>query len=310
LGFPGLSVIDQAEEMAAFKQFILVDRLDDVVVLTIRRPAQMNALTDRVNDEILAAIQEYEDDPTVKGFVIVGFGTRAFCAGADIGRFPEMLGDAEASTQYTRDCSRLLVYIDQMKKPVVAAVNGMALGGGAELAMRCHDRVSTPKAFFQFPEVTLGILPGIGGLIIPYRKWPQAAKLFTSMLARGDRMTATQALELGVVSATEEEYEALVQLAARRVRELEGTLPLALEALSVPEDALADVEATSVDGVPLSGEVVRIILEAVREGAKASDLSSALEVGYQAFGKVATTAAAKEGIGAFMSGRKPDFTGM
>jgi enoyl-CoA hydratase/3-hydroxyacyl-CoA dehydrogenase len=309
-GFPGLSVIDQAGGMAGFKQFILVDKLEDVVVLTIRRPAQMNALTDRVNDELLAAIQEYEDDASVKGFVIVGFGTRAFCAGADIGKFPQMLGDAAASTQYTRDCSRLLVYIDQMAKPVVAAVNGMALGGGAELAMRCHDRVSTSRAFFQFPEVTLGILPGIGGLIIPYRKWPQAAELFTSMLARGDRMTAKQALDLGVVSATEDEYEALVKLAVQRVRDLDGTLPLTLAAPGISADSIADVEATTSDGVPLSEEVVRIILEAVREGVKAPDLSSALEVGYAAFGEVATTAAAKEGIGAFMSGRKPDFSGM
>lgn len=310
-GLPGLSVIDRLPAMINFKQYILVDRLDDVVVITIRRPAQMNALTDRVTDEILAVLQEYADDASVTGFVITGYGTRAFCAGADIGKFPEMLGDAAASAQYARDCSRLLVYIDHMKKPVVAAVNGMALGGGAELAMRCHAMVATSKAMFQFPEITLGILPGIGGLIIPYRKWPQAAAKFTTMLARGDRLSAKEALELGVVAALEDEYEALVQLAAAKARELRGAVPPVLpDKLDIPADAVGDQEAATMDGTPLSKEAVGIILEAVRAGVKATSLAAALEVGYEAFGKIAATAAAKEGIGSFLAGRKPDFSGL
>lgn len=310
-GLPGLSVIEQLPEMIGFKQYILVDRLDDVVLITIRRPAQMNALTDRVTDEILAVLKEYEADPAVAGFVVTGYGTRAFCAGADIGKFPEMLGDSAASAQYARDCSRLLVHIDQMKKPVVAAVNGLALGGGAELAMRCHALVATPKATFQFPEITLGILPGIGGLVVPYRKWPQAAAKFTAMLTRGDRLSAKEAKELGVVSALEEDYEGLVRLAAGKVRELASQVPLVLpDTLDLPAQSLADQEAAAMDGTPLSKEAVGIILEAVRAGAKAPNLSAALEVGYDAFGKIAATPAAKEGIGSFLAGRKPDFSGM
>lgn len=310
-GLPGLSVIGQLPAMINFKQYILVDRLDDVVLITIRRPAQMNALTDRVTDEILSVLQEYADDPAVTGFVITGYGTRAFCAGADIGKFPEMLGDSAASAQYARDCSRLLVYIDQMTKPVVAAVNGMALGGGAELAIRCHGMVASSKAMFQFPEITLGILPGIGGLIIPYRKWPQAAAKFTAMLARGDRMTAKEALALGVVSSLEEEYEALVTAAVGKVRELKGKVPPVIPAtLDIGADGVADQEATTMNGIPLSKEAVGIILDAVRAGVKAPSLAAALEVGYDAFGKIAATAAAKEGIGSFLSGKKPDFSGM
>lgn len=310
-GLPGLSVIDQLPAMINFKQYVLVDKLDDVVLITIRRPAQMNALTDRVTDEILAVLQEYADDPSVTGFVITGYGTRAFCAGADIGKFPDMLGDTAASAQYARDCSRLLVYIDQMTKPIVAAVNGMALGGGAELAIRCHSMVAGSNAMFQFPEITLGILPGIGGLIVPYRKWPQAAAKFTAMLARGDRMNAKEALELGVVSSLEDEYEDLVMAAAAKVRELKDDVPPAIPAmLDIPADGVADQEAAAMDGTPLSKEAVGIILDAVRAGVKAPSFAAALEVGYEAFGKIAATAAAKEGIGSFLSRKKPDFSGM
>jgi enoyl-CoA hydratase / 3-hydroxyacyl-CoA dehydrogenase len=310
-GLPGLDVVPRFRHILEFKQFVLVDQIDDVVVITIRRPAQMNALTDGVTDEILSVLQEFAEDPGVAGFVITGFGTRAFCAGADIGKFPEMLGDAAASAQYSRDCSRLLVYLDRLQKPVVAAVNGLALGGGAELALRCHDRVASSRAMFQFPEVTLGILPGIGGLVIPYRKWPAAAAVFTKMLAQNERLTAKQALELGVVSALEDEYEALVNAAAARVHDLVGKVPLSLPgAGAIPGDAIPALEAVAVDGTPLSAEVVGIILGAVRDGMAAPDLDAALEVGYLAFGKVAATKAAAEGIGAFLGGRKPDFTGM
>ncbi|MCF8177385.1 MAG: 3-hydroxyacyl-CoA dehydrogenase/enoyl-CoA hydratase family protein, partial [Sulfuritalea sp.] len=134
-----------------FLRHILVDDIGKVKIITLRRPEALNALHDEMNDEILSVIQRFEDDPKVTGFVLTGYGTRAFCAGGDIGRFVDMLGDAPASEQYARDCSRLLVHLDRMKKPVVAALNGMALGGGFELAMRCHDIVALKRATIQLP---------------------------------------------------------------------------------------------------------------------------------------------------------------
>ena len=127
---------------SGFERHVLVDDLDGVKVITLRRPQALNALHDEMTDEILAVIGRHETRPAVAGFVIVGYGTRAFCAGADIGRFPALLGDSEAAAQYARDCSRLLVHLDACAKPVVAALNGMALGGGFELAMRCHAIVA------------------------------------------------------------------------------------------------------------------------------------------------------------------------
>ena len=129
-------------EYQNFLRFVLVDDVRGVKVITIRRPEALNALHDELTDEILAVIRQFENDAAARGFVISGYGPRAFSAGADIGRFPKMLGDAEAAAQYARDCSRLLLHIDRMAKPVVAALNGMALGGGLELALRCHGIVA------------------------------------------------------------------------------------------------------------------------------------------------------------------------
>ena len=169
---------------------MLVDDFDDVKLITIRRPEALNALHDDMTDEILGIIRRFENDAKVAGFVVTGYGPRAFSAGADIGRFPSMLGDAEASAQYARDCSRLLLHIDRMSKPVVAALNGMVLGGGLELALRCHGIVALRGASLQLPEIMLGIVPGMGAMVAPYRRWPAAAKLFHGMMLRGERAPA------------------------------------------------------------------------------------------------------------------------
>jgi len=165
-----------------FMRYILVDDLQGVKIITIRRPQAMNALNDELNDEILAVLKQFADDPAVRGFVITGYGTAAFCAGADIGKFPSMLGDPQASAQYARDCARVQIFMDRMEKPVVAAVNGLALGGGLEVAIRCHSMVALENATLQFPEISLGILPGIGGCVVPYRRWPRGAALFHEMI--------------------------------------------------------------------------------------------------------------------------------
>ncbi|MDA8108018.1 MAG: 3-hydroxyacyl-CoA dehydrogenase NAD-binding domain-containing protein [Betaproteobacteria bacterium] len=289
-----------------FERDILVDDLDGVKVITLRRPEALNALHDALTDEVLAAIRRHEDDPAVAGFVITGYGTRAFCAGADIGRFPALLGDAQASAQYARDCSRLLVHLDAMRKPVVAALNGMALGGGFELATRCHGIVAVRSAWLQLPEITLGIVPGIGALAVPYRRWPQAAPVFHGMLRRAERLDAERAHALGVVDALADDYASLVRRAVARVRELRGTAPRVAQG-RVELVPLAPVEAKAESGQVLSREAVGIVEQAVREAAAAPTLAAALEAGYRAFGRSACTAAAREGIGAFLARRAPDF---
>jgi len=290
-----------------FRRHLLVDDVGGVKVITLRRPHALNALDDLVTDEILALLREHEGDPAVSGFVITGYGERAFSAGADIGRFPELLGRPEEAAQYARDCSRLLVHLDTMSKPVVAALNGMALGGGLELAMRCHGMVATRDAWLQFPEITLGIAPGIGGMVVPYRKWPESAEVFHDMLRKARRLPAIEARGIGVIDHLADDYVDLIRLAVERVHALAGAV-VRIPDGPVEIPAPAKTEPVDSTGRPLSAEVIGIIERTVRAAARANTLADALELGYVAFGGNACTAAAKEGIAAFTERRKPDFT--
>ncbi len=289
-----------------FLQYLLVDEIDGTKIITIRRPEALNALDDHLNDEILSVIKQYEDDPQTKGFVITGYGNRAFCAGADIGRFPEYLGDAEGAAQYSRDSSRLLRHIDGMSKPVVAAVNGLVLGGGLELAFRCHGIVAIDTAWLQLPEITLGIVPGIGGMVVPYRRWPEAGHAFHDMLRFGKKLDAQDAKKLGIIDELVDDYAGLIKLAVEKVDSLQGNVTNVADApVTVP--SFDKAEPVSSGGQLLSSKVISIIESTVTEAAQVSSLEAALEVGYRAFGESACTEAAKEGIESFQQRRKPDF---
>ena len=293
---PGMPMPGRAlGEYRNFERSVLVDDVDGVRVITLRRPEALNALHDELNDEILALIRRHEPDPAVQGFVLAGYGPRAFCAGADIGRFPGMLGDAGAAAQYARDCSRLLVNMDAMSKPVVAALNGMALGGGLELAMRCREIVAQRDAWLQFPEITLGIAPGIGAMVVPYRRWPKAAAVFHGMLRQAERLGAVRAHELGIVTELADDYSSMIFKAVARVHALAGRPRPALDG-SV---AIAPFPPAT-GKQAFSREVTDIIEQAVQAAAAAPTLAGALEIGYQAFGRSACTAAARDGIAAFL----------
>ncbi len=289
-----------------FLRHLLVDEVEGVKVITLRRPEALNALHDDMTDEILAVIRRYEKDDSVKGFVIVGYG-RGFCAGADIGRFPVVLGDAEACVRYSHDCSRLLRHLDRMAKPVVAALNGMCLGGGFELAMRCHGIVALRSAWMQLPEITLGIVPGIGALVVPYRRWPKAAGIFHDLLRRAERLTAARALEFGVVDGLADDYAGLISAALERVNSL-SERPRGIADGAVPIPVLDPIEPKAANGDRLSEEVIGIMEDGIRDAAAATTIAEALEIGYRAFARSACTAAAREGILAFQERRKPDFS--
>jgi enoyl-CoA hydratase/3-hydroxyacyl-CoA dehydrogenase len=304
---PGFPMPQQSwVDYQKFNRFILVDDLNGVKVITIRRPQAMNALNDELTDEILAVLKAFADDPAVKGFVITGYGTAAFSAGADIGKFPSMLGDPHSSAQYARDCAKVQVFMDQMDKPVVAALNGLAMGGGLEIAIRCHSIVAVQNAVMQFPEITLGILPGIGGCVVPYRKWPQGAELFHEMICLGKPLNIQAAAEAGVVAETVEDFPALMAAAINQVGALQGNIPrisegkIEIPEIKVPAEPKAGRQA-------LSKEAVSIAVMTIKAGAETESLADALEIGYKGFGEIACTDAAKEGISAFLERRRPNF---
>jgi len=289
-----------------FKRYILVDEIDGVKILTIRRPQAMNAISDEIDNEILKVLKENINDPTVKGFVITGYGNAAFSAGADIGKFPATLGNKEAAAQYARDCAEVQLFMDQMEKPIVAAVNGMALGGGLEIAIRCHSMVATKNAFFQFPEITLGIQPGIGGCIVPYRKWPKGADIFHEMICLARRMTVKEAHDIGMVTSISEDYSDMIKEAVKEVHNIAGNITRVPEGkVNIPEISVPDNPMAG--KLPLSKEAISIIVKTVKAGAAADTFADALEIGYQGSAEIACTEAAKEGISAFLEKRTPEF---
>lgn len=289
-----------------FRRHILVDEIDHVKVITIRRPQAMNALNDEVTDEILAVLKSHTDDPDVTGFIITGYGPSAFSAGADIGKFPDMLGDRAASAQYAKDCAKVQIFMDQMKKPVVAAVNGLALGGGLEIAIRCHRIVAVRKARFQFPEISLGILPGLGGCIVPYRKWPRGAALFNEMICTGRSITIEEAADIEMVDHVAADYTEMIDVALKTVKDMKGsTQRITEDPVNIPAIELSDGYFTG--GKALSREAVTIAIKTIEDGAKADDFTSALEIGYNGFADIACTEAAQEGITAFLEKRPPRF---
>jgi enoyl-CoA hydratase len=175
---------------------LLVDMSDGVAVLTINNPRTMNALNGEVLGELDHALRHLDMDPAVRGVIITGAGGKAFVAGADIKEMAAM--NALEGHLFARAGQRVMLLLEKMTKPVIAAVNGYALGGGLELALGCDFIYAADTARFGFPEVTLGIIPGFGGtqnlarLIGPNRA---AELIFT-----GRMITAEKALAWGIVN--------------------------------------------------------------------------------------------------------------
>jgi enoyl-CoA hydratase/3-hydroxyacyl-CoA dehydrogenase len=294
------------EKYLDFPRDILVDRMDGVSILTIRRPQAANALSDHTCNEILAELKKGEADPSVKGFVITGYGLRAFCAGADIGGFVATFDNHEKGQALSRGNSKVLEYIDQMKKPVVAALNGLAMGGGVELATRCHSMVAIEKAFLQLPEITLGMIPGMGGVVIPYRKWPQAAEKFHAMIGNAERMTVQEALEIGIVKKVASSFPDLIEAAIAEVNRLQGNIPrIGKGPVKIPPFVVPDVPMAG--DLPLSKEILGIIAGVINRAAAAKTLAEALEIAYVGAGDISCAKDCKEGVRAFLEKRKPQF---
>ncbi|QHL88376.1 enoyl-CoA hydratase [Nibribacter ruber] len=169
---------------------------DGILFITVNRPSKMNALNIETVQEIQMAMQEVYDDEEVRGVILTGSGEKAFVAGADIAEIAEL--NEVNGRRFAERGQDVFSMIEECPKPVIAAVNGFALGGGCELAMACHIRVASENARFGQPEVNLGLIPGYGGT----QRLTQLVGKGKAMelMMTGDLIPAQEAKELGLAN--------------------------------------------------------------------------------------------------------------
>jgi enoyl-CoA hydratase len=245
----------------------------NILTITINRPDKLNALNATVINELGAAINEFKNNKDAKGAIITGAGAKAFVAGADISEFTNAnASEGESLAQHGQNL--LFNNIENCPKPIIAAVNGFALGGGCELSMACHLRIASENAKFGQPEVNLGLIPGYGGtqrLIQLIGKGKAIELMLTANL-----IDANEAKNLGLVN---------------QVTSLENLL----------------LEATKMLQVIISKgpNAVAKVLEAVN--AYFNKSINGFEKEIELFGTCFATEEMKEGVGAFLEKRKPNF---
>lgn len=253
---------------------LIIDISDGVALLTINRPATLNSLDTAVLDDLLAAYPALEEDSDVKVVVMTGSGEKAFVAGADIA---QMAGySVRQALDFARKGQSLVTLIGRMTKPVIAAVNGFALGGGLEMAMACDFAYASEKAKLGLPEVTLGIMPGFGGTQKLARLIGRSRS--NELIFTGKILTAPEAKEWGIVNAV---------------------FPAA-ELLDKTMETARKIAGNGLLGVAHAKDSVRGGL----------DMSEADGLNFESlqFAALFDTADQKEGMNAFLEKRKPVFT--
>ncbi len=251
--------------------YVRIERRDAVAIVTIDRPERLNALNSAVVAELAQALGDLDADRAVRAVVLTGAGNRAFIAGGDVAEMLALtLEDADRFVYLGQELTR---QIERLNAPVLAAVNGFALGGGTELALACDLRLASENAVFGLPEVTLGLLPGWGGTQRLIRT--VGPTLANELVLTGRRVTAEEALRIGLVSRVVPPGE------------------LMREALRVAETIAAN-----------SPVAVRQSKKVLRRGADAS-LEQALTMEAEAWLFLIAHQDRQEGIAAFLEKRKP-----
>ncbi len=247
---------------------------DGLAVVTIDRPKNLNALNAEVINDLDDCFRQARNDEAVRGIVLTGYGPKSFVAGADITQFTEL--DPVSAQRFAVRGQSVFNRIEEMPKPVVAAVNGFALGGGCELALACHFRVASENARFGQPEVNLGLIPGYGGT----QRLPRVVGkgIATEMMLTADMISADRAYEIGLVNRVVPQEE-LLETAKKMLLTIVSKAPVA----------------------------VTFALEALR----ASDLPLRQGLRHEAalFGQACATEDFKEGVTAFLEKRKASFKG-
>jgi enoyl-CoA hydratase len=243
---------------------ILVEKADRIGRITINRPDKLNALNVDTIVELIEGFRAMKDDDEVGVVVLTGAGGKAFAAGADIGELLKL--DSIQGKRFAARGQMLTVLMENLGKPVIAAVNGFALGGGCELAMACTLRIASKKAKLGQPEINLGTIPGYGGTQRLARLVPRGVAM--ELVLTGRVLSAEEALSLGLVNKVvpADELEASVDEMARL---LLGKSPLALA--SCMEAVLHGTEVTLEEGLGLEASLFALACgtEDMKEGMKA-----------------------------------------
>jgi len=257
-------------------QTLIVEAAAGVAVITLNRPSVLNALSSALLAELSDALSAIESDRSLRALVITGAGEKAFAAGADIAEFKTIDGAVQGAA-FARRGQATFSRIASMRMPVLAAVNGFALGGGCELALACDFRIASENARFGQPEVNLGLLPGYGGTQRLTRLCGLGAAMYLCL--SGEMIDANEALRIGLVQKV------------------------------VPPAGLLD-EAKRIGGIIASKAPLAV------EGAKRAIVSGAvvpldqgIEIEALHFGAITTTRDFAEGTAAFLEKRKAAFTG-
>lgn len=253
---------------------LLLEQVGSTLVITINRPEVLNALAPQVIDDLDQALNELADNKSIRGAIITGAGTKAFVAGADISQIRNIPDDQ--TEFFARKGQAVFARIESSTKPVIAAVNGFALGGGCELAMSCHIRIAAENAKFGQPEVNLGLVAGYGGT----QRLPRLVGLgkAVEMLLTSKMLTAPEALSLGLANEV------------------------------VPQDQLLErchaMLNTIYEKSPLA---VALTLKAIYAGVY--NAATGMDAEAKSFGQAARSHDGREGTAAFVEKRKANFTG-
>ena len=254
---------------------LTLQREGAVAVVTVNRPKVLNALNVATLDELAATMRQLQRDDTVRCVIVTGAGEKSFIAGADIHELSALT--PAAGREHARAGQAVFDLVEQLGKPVIAAINGYALGGGCELAMACTLRLAADTARLGQPEINLGLIPGFGGTQRLARLIGAGRAL--ELLLTGEPIGAAEAYRLGLVNRVVPAADLMLE-ARRLAAAIAAKAPIA----------------------------VRYILDAVRYGVQLP-LGEAQALEATLFGLVASTADMREGTRAFLEKRPPEFKG-